>query len=391
MPIIEVKNLFKQFVINHERHSTLKQSLLASFKSNQELLTVLDDISFSVEAGEFVGIIGRNGSGKSTLLKILASIYAPTSGSIKTAGRLSPFLELGVGFQPQLTAYENIFLYGTLLGLHQKQIAKKLPEIIGFAELEKFLDTKIKNFSSGMFVRLAFSIAIQADFDILLLDEVLAVGDLDFQKKCFKKFYEFKSKKKTVLFVSHSLSNIEKICDRCLWLEQGTLKHDDSVGNVLSRYRQEVEVRSIKRDNILVTSAELKLLRVEIRDDKNNSQPVFESGKPIKISCDFDVASPLEKPIFGLFVRDSDNHNIFVTNTALQKIDTGRIKPGKISVEFIINQTLASGTFSISLSICDQTKSNFFLLQDNCALFHIKNSAFDSHGLVDFSHEIKIY
>lgn len=390
MKAIEVKNLTKTFVINHQRHLSLKHSVLNRFQGEKELLTVLEDISFEVEQGDFVGIIGRNGSGKSTLLKILANIYQPTSGEVKIHGRLSPFLELGVGFQPELTAYENIFLYGTLLGLSQKQINKKLDEIIQFAELEKFIDTKLKNFSSGMYVRLAFSVAIQADFDILLLDEVLAVGDLDFQKKCFKQFYNFKSLDKTVLFVSHSLSNIEKACNKGIWLENGKIKQNDSANNVLSSYRQEVEAHAIKRDNFLITSSELKLAKIRITDENLHPKTIFESGEPVNIVCEFDIASILEKPIFGIFIRDAENHNVFVTNTLLQKINTGQIKPGKILIEFNIKQILASGTYSLSLSICDSTKTNFYLLQDNCALFHVKNPKYDSHGLVDFYHKILI-
>ncbi len=238
MSIIEVKNLSKQFVINHEQHSTLKQSLLASFKSDKELLSILDDISFSVDSGEFLGIVGRNGCGKSTLLKILANIYSPTSGSVKIAGRLSPFLELGVGFQSELTAWENIFLYGSMLGLSEKQLQTKVDEIIAFSELEKFLDTKIKNFSSGMTVRLAFSVAIQADFDILLLDEVLAVGDANFQEKCFSKFRQFKEKQKTIIFVSHAQGLVEEYCDRALLLEKGKIIDAGEPGKVFTTYNQ---------------------------------------------------------------------------------------------------------------------------------------------------------
>jgi ABC-type polysaccharide/polyol phosphate transport system ATPase subunit len=238
MPAIEVKNLTKSFILNHERHSTLKQSLLAGFRRRHELLTVLDNINFTVEPGEFFGIIGRNGCGKSTLLKILAGIYPPTSGSVKINGRLSPFLELGVGFQPELTAWENIFLYGTLLGLTTKQLNQKVEEIIAFSELGKFLDTKIKNYSSGMLVRLAFSVAIQADFDILLLDEVLAVGDASFQQKCFSKFREFKDNDRTIVFVSHSQSLVEEYCDRAILLENGQLVDNGQPAKVFMNYNQ---------------------------------------------------------------------------------------------------------------------------------------------------------
>lgn len=236
MNAIEVKNLCKKFVINHEKHVTLKQSLVSGWKSRKEVISVLDDINFEVKQGEFFGIIGRNGCGKSTLLKILAKIYEPTSGSLKINGRVSPFLELGVGFQPELTAWENIFLYGTLLGLTEKEINKKINQIIEFAELEKFVDTKIKNFSSGMLVRLAFSVAIQADFDILLLDEVLAVGDVGFQQKCFDKFNQFKEQNKTIVLVSHSEGAIKEYCDRVILLENGRIIQEGAPSAVMAIY-----------------------------------------------------------------------------------------------------------------------------------------------------------
>src|SRR6185312_8467854 len=181
----------------------------------------LKDISFEVKKGEFFGIVGRNGSGKSTMLKILAGIYQPTKGGVQKSGKLVPFIELGVGFNPELSGRENVFLNGALLGFSRKEIAAMYDEIVAFAELEKFMDQKLKNYSSGMQVRLAFSIAIRAKSDILLIDEVLAVGDASFQQKCFDYFYKLKQDKRTVVFVSHDMGAVERFCDRAVLIDNG--------------------------------------------------------------------------------------------------------------------------------------------------------------------------
>ncbi|HPH78601.1 MAG TPA: ABC transporter ATP-binding protein, partial [bacterium] len=219
MNTIQVKNLTKQFLINSANTQSLKNSVLNLFGGSKERLQVLNKITFDVKSGEFIGIIGQNGCGKSTLLKILAGIIEPDAGLIEIQGKISPFLELGVGFQEELSAIDNIYLYGSLLGMTRSQIDAKLKNIIEFSELEKFINTPLKHYSSGMYVRLAFSVAIHADFDILLLDEVLAVGDVGFQQKCFRKFDEIINNGKTILFVSHNLKHILKFSTRVLWLE----------------------------------------------------------------------------------------------------------------------------------------------------------------------------
>lgn len=217
-----VKDINKSFKLPHEQASGIKQHLvnLLQGKKGYEVQHVLKDISFEVKQGEFFGIIGRNGSGKSTLLKLMADIYTPDTGSIQINGSLTPFIELGVGFNPELTGRENIFMNGALLGFSTKEVEEMYDSIVEFAELEKFMDQKLKNFSSGMQVRLAFSIAIKADTDILLFDEVLAVGDENFQKKCVNVFRELKDAGKTIILVSHSTGDIEKFCDRVLVIDK---------------------------------------------------------------------------------------------------------------------------------------------------------------------------
>jgi ABC-type polysaccharide/polyol phosphate transport system ATPase subunit len=219
---LEFANVRKTFVLPHEQRTTFKEYFLhPSRKMSSEHQVALDDVSFSIGRGEFFGIIGPNGSGKSTLLKVLAGIYPQDEGLVRVDGQLSPFIELGVGFNPELTARDNIRINGTLLGLTRRQVSDRFDEIVSFAGLERFVDQKLKNFSSGMQARLAYSIAIQVDFDILLLDEVLAVGDQEFQERCFETLADIQEDGKTIVFVSHDLGAIREHCDRVMLLVDG--------------------------------------------------------------------------------------------------------------------------------------------------------------------------
>jgi len=237
---ITVNNVSKIFKLPHEKHSTLKSSLIHFWDKNKgyENQKALKNISFEIKKGEFFGIVGRNGSGKSTLLKILAGIYNPTEGSVRVNGKLTPFIELGVGFSPELTGRENVFLNGALLGFNRKEMQKLYKEIVEFAELERFMDQKLKNYSSGMQVRLAFSIAIRAQGDIIILDEVLAVGDVNFQKKCLEVFDKLKSEKKTVVLVTHDMENVRRYCSEALLLCDGEVTLIGSPEKVALKYNQ---------------------------------------------------------------------------------------------------------------------------------------------------------
>ncbi len=240
MPVVEVKNLFKKFEIPHERRNSVRENFVNIFRKNScEIFNALEDVSFEINEGEFFGIIGRNGSGKSTLLKILAKVYSPTTGIVKVSGNISSFLELGIGFNPELSGRDNVFLGGCVLGMTFKEIEEKYDKIVEFAELERFMDQKVKNYSSGMYGRLAFSVAIQSDADVLILDEVLAVGDSVFATKCFEKFEEFKRSGKTVIFVSHDLSSVQKFCTRALYLKDGRVSFLGDTEEAIKVYARE--------------------------------------------------------------------------------------------------------------------------------------------------------
>lgn len=237
--ILEVKNISKNFFIFHEKIDSVKSLFVSPFKrkkSGYDVFEVLKHINLKLKKGETLGVVGRNGSGKSTLLKIIAGIYAPDEGSIEVRGKIVPFLELGVGFNQDLTARENIFLNGTILGMTKKEIQLKFDQIVDFAEIRDFLDTQVKKFSSGMLVRLAFSIAIQAHGDIYILDEVLAVGDMGFQEKSKKEFLKLKKQGKSIVFVSHSMAAIKEFCDRVVCIDNGVLVEGKDVDESINYY-----------------------------------------------------------------------------------------------------------------------------------------------------------
>jgi ABC-type polysaccharide/polyol phosphate transport system ATPase subunit len=238
---IDVQGVSKTFRLPHERRTTLKEYFLHPLqRAGHEEQRALQEVTFGVEPGEFFGIIGPNGSGKSTLLKIIAGIYRHDTGTVSVNGVLSPFIELGVGFNPELTARDNIRINGTLLGLDRRQLQARYGDILAFSELERFVDQKLKNFSSGMQVRLAYAIAIQVDFDILLLDEVLAVGDESFQQKCFETFARFREEGKTIVLVTHNLDLIEQFADRALLLQDGIVQALGAPDDVVARYHAEL-------------------------------------------------------------------------------------------------------------------------------------------------------
>ena len=235
---IDVTGVSKTFMIPHEQRSRLKEYFAHPLKRvTYERNEALRDVTFRIDEGEFFGVIGPNGSGKSTLLKILAGIYRADTGTVRVGGRISPFIELGVGFNPEFSARTNVEISGVLIGLTRKQLAQRFDSIIEFAGLERFVDQQLKNYSSGMLLRLAYSVAIQVPFDILLLDEALAVGDAEFQQKCFETFAEMRADGKTVVFVSHDLSSVTTFCDRAMLLESGRITAIGEVAEVIETYR----------------------------------------------------------------------------------------------------------------------------------------------------------
>ena len=233
---IEVKNVSKNFSIYFDKANTLKEKIMFWNRNKKEIRNVLKNINLNIKKGETVALIGTNGSGKSTLLKLMTKIYYPTKGTIKTKGKLRSLLEVGAGFHPDLSDRENIYFNASIFGLSKKEIDKRIDEIIEFSELSEFIDNPVRTYSSGMYMRLAFSIAINVDADILLIDEILAVGDQHFQEKCYKKLMELKKDDTTIVMVSHSLDSVKKLCDRAIWLYNGEVRMDGDCKKIIDEY-----------------------------------------------------------------------------------------------------------------------------------------------------------
>ena len=333
-PAVTVGGLSKSFRIPRLRYHTLKERVLHPSKFNSfDVLRAVDDVSFEVSKGEFFGIVGRNGSGKSTLLKCLAGIYAVDTGAVAVTGRLSPFIELGVGFNADLPARDNVIINGIMLGLTRREARDRFDEIIAFAELGEYLDLKLKNYSSGMLVRLAFSVAILVDADVLLIDEVLAVGDAAFQQKCFDEFNNLRRKGRTILFVTHDMSAVERFCDRAMLLERGRLVELGDTASVTSRYNEVNFGRLVVPEG----SDEARLAVAAITDawfeDVNGQRIVAcASGQPVAVCMRVLMREAIENPQFSVVLRNELRHPILAASSERTIGATGHFEPGEVVV-----------------------------------------------------------
>ena len=358
---IKVNSVYKDFYLPKEKANSIKSSVVTLFKKkNREINTqhALRNISFEIKKGEFFGIVGRNGSGKSTLLKILAQIYAPTKGSVTTEGRLVPFIELGVGFNPELTGRENVYLNGALLGFSKKEIDERYDEIVEFAELEEFMDQKLKNYSSGMQVRLAFSVATRAEADILLVDEVLAVGDAEFQRKCFQFFRKLKKDKKTVVFVSHDMGAVKEYCDRAVLIEESRIVEQGRVADVASAYTKLFIPGDERKGN---TSANIKRWgdeAIKYQSVDLSKTNLTDKDKNIEITARFTANEETQKPIFGFLVKNGGGTTLFGTNSKLVNVQTDGFGAGQSgTVTWTIPNVLNDGEYSIDIAVSNSDET----------------------------------
>lgn len=352
---IKVDAVSKDFILPHEKVSTLKgvfTSLPKRKKKSSEVQHALRDISFEIKKGEFFGVVGRNGSGKSTLLKILAGIYQPTSGTVHTEGKLVPFIELGVGFNGELTGRENVYLNGAMLGFSRDEIEEMYEDIVSFAELENFMDQKLKNYSSGMQVRLAFSLATRAKADILLVDEVLAVGDADFQRKCFEYFRKLKKNKKTVIFVSHDMTSVREYCDRAVLIEMSRIIAAGNADKVASQYTKmflettdgsKTEITDRWGDNA-ITYDKVKFEVVKGSDKGLNDK--------LAITAQATAHTDVDSPNFGFLVRNTSGQALFGNNTQIKKKFVTQMKTGqRAMIRWEFDNFLSDGTYYVEPAI----------------------------------------
>lgn len=346
-PAVVVKDLYKSFKLPHEQYSGIKQLLVnfANRKKGYEVQHVLDDISFEIKKGEFFGIVGRNGSGKSTLLKLLAGIYAPDKGLVQVNGSLTPFIELGVGFNPELTGRENVFLNGALLGFGRTEMEAMYDDIVKFAELDRFMDQKLKNYSSGMQVRLAFSIAIRARSDILLIDEVLAVGDAAFQQKCFDYFDKLKQDKRTIILVTHDMSAVKQFCDRAMFVKDGKLVMIGDPGAISREY----EKANFANDGQVGGAAGNDAVTLKVLNNKEKAIDSISYGKDMDVVIEWDN-SVNKVGIVGVVIYRGVEP-VFATNSISQPVDLSK---GKAVLR--IKADIGSGRYKISAAIFGKTR-----------------------------------
>ncbi len=350
---IRVSGVSKNFVLPHEKRTSVKSAFTGLFRKRKhgaEVQHALKDISFEIKKGEFFGIVGRNGSGKSTMLKILAGIYQPTNGKVATVGKLVPFIELGVGFNPELTGRENVFLNGALLGFSRKEMQAMYNDIVSFAELERFMDQKLKNYSSGMQVRLAFSLATRSEADILLVDEVLAVGDADFQRKCFDYFRTLKRNHKTVVFVSHDMSAVREYCDRAVLIEKSQIIAAGTADKIASKYtRLFIENGDPDAQNKDLT--EKRWGDGAIRYESANITTA-DSGKKIVVTATARAKRDIEAPNFGFLVRNAGGTSLLGTNSHIKHKFVDGMKAGeKAVVTWEFDNVFNDGKYSVEPAI----------------------------------------
>ncbi|MGB4420684.1 MAG: ABC transporter ATP-binding protein [Candidatus Saccharimonadales bacterium] len=374
---IDVKSVSKDFFLPYEKRDTLKQKVTQVFKVKGAGVNVqhaLQNISFQVYKGEFFGIVGRNGSGKSTLLKILAKTYTPTSGSADINGRLIPFIELGVGFNPELTGRDNVYLNGALLGFSRKEIDEKYEDIVEFAELGKFMNQRLKNYSSGMKVRLAFSVAIQANADILLLDEVLAVGDAAFQKKCFDYFRQLKSKKITVVFVTHNMDQVREYCDRAMLIEDSVVVDIGDPNEIAQLYHRlfiKNGLSSIRNNDYVDRWGEGGVSMSNVKIDKSTYSRADEK---ITVSFDFKYEKIISQPIrLGIALRNQSGQMLAGVNSELLGVKLPHFDINKIvNYTWSIDNIFKEGDYKVSLAAEGQDGTVFEWL-NNAVTFSVES------------------
>jgi len=375
---ISVKDLHKTFKLPHEQHSGIKQLLVNRLKGAKgyENQHVLKNINFEIKKGEFFGIVGRNGSGKSTLLKILAGIYTPDKGGVDINGSLTPFIELGVGFNPELTGRENVFLNGALLGFSRKEVESMYDSIVEFAELEKFMDQKLKNYSSGMQVRLAFSVAIRANSDILILDEVLAVGDAAFQAKCYDYFEELKRNKKTVVLVTHDMSAVERFCNRAILLSEGSLLVDGRPSIVAAKYTIH-NYKSTVKDIYKKNNDKEGVVKFSIVNNKT----ILKYGEDIKINLDWKNLKNVKN--VGVAIYKNTGEYIYGTNTIIDKVDLTNEE--KITYNLKLN--IGNGNYHFRFGFFGNTDQEIIQFVENGPTFSINDHTIAWGGLTELDHQ----
>ncbi|MCW2957839.1 MAG: transporter ATP-binding protein [Solirubrobacterales bacterium] len=388
-----IDHVSKTFRLPHVQYSTLKERMLHPLRSTTyDELKALTDVDVTIKQGEFFGIVGRNGSGKSTLLKCLAGIYRPDKGAITVHGRLSPFIELGVGFNPDLTARDNVVINGVMMGLTRKEAIKSFDRVIEFAELEEFVDLKLKNYSSGMAVRLGFATAIQVSADLLLVDEVLAVGDAAFQQKCFEEFTRLKAEGRTVVFVTHDMGATERYCDRAMLIERGDVLKIGSPHDI-SRAYNELNFGRLVHEQAETgrygdqKACEIKDAWFEHEGIRTGEVAQFDR---LTMCARLRFHQAIDDPVIGFSVRNDVGHTVFITTSEWAKAPMGAFAPGdEIIARTTVDAVLSPTKYDLTPSVARAGGADVLDVREDLASIYIHGTRVTG-GLVDLPHTFEI-
>lgn len=392
---VSLHDVVKQYRVRHEKGRTLKETFLRQ-RIYSETINALDHVSFDVPRGMTMGIIGSNGSGKSTTLKLIAGTSKPTSGEVQVNGRVSALLELGAGFHPDFTGRENVFLDGAIMGLPKKVIEERFDEIVDFADMREFIDAPAKTYSSGMYLRLAFSVAVSVDPDIILIDEVFAVGDEAFQRKCLERIDRFKSEDKTIVFVSHSLDAVRSLCDGAVWLDQGQLRAQGSTDKVTDYYL--AAVNDLEENRLSAEAGYDKdeqrwgtrrgeITAVELLAADGRQRYTYETGDSMKVRVEYVAKGRLEEPVFGIAIHRSDGVLCFGTNTSEDDETPDWLEPGEGEVLLGIDKlNLLPGDYYLSASFHNLEQSETYDYHDRKFRFKVLSGPEVEIGLLHIPH-----
>jgi ABC-2 type transport system ATP-binding protein len=375
---VEAVNVSKKFRLFKERNNSLKATIMRGRRVIAEDFWALRDVSFAVEQGETFGLIGENGSGKSTMLKCLTKILRPNEGTVSINGKVSALLELGAGFHPELSGRENVFLNGAILGLSQKELRRRFDEIVDFAGVGPFIDEPVKNYSSGMYVRLGFSVAINVDPDVLLVDVVLAVGDESFQRKCNEKFAELRNNGKTIVLVSHSMYSVQNLCHRVAWFEHGHLVQVGPPNEVIEAYVESVQIdREVDEEGkARWGSGEGRIAAVDLLDATGQPVSRVRSGDRVAIRFHYEMEQAIERPVFGLSVRTIDGFEISAPKSRDVDCVPEKLEgSGDLDVTFD-SLRLLPGTYDLTVSLTDQSSLHAYDVRANVLRFDVERGVF---------------
>ena len=387
---ITIDHVSKEFLLEQAAPRSFQELVVDVFKHRErpraERFLALDDVSLEIKYGETVGLIGPNGAGKSTLLKMVAGIIKPTVGEVEVNGRVGALLELGAGFHPDLTGRENIYLNGSILGLSRAEIRDKIDKIIAFAELERFIDAPVRHYSSGMYVRLGFSVAVHTEPEILLVDEVLAVGDAAFQRKCMDKIDEMRGAGVTILFVSHSAELVRKICKRAVWLDEGRCVADGAAESVAARYLDhswaQEQTQVVSEEERRWGNGKVRITDVRLLDGEGKEQQRFRTGEPMIVELHYQTRERIEYPVFGLAIHRSDNLHMAGPNTHFDDCDIPKIEGEGVIRYTIPFLPLLQGTYHISVALHNQNSDVMYDYHDRLYPMRILNSKGERYGLM---------